>query len=100
MKVYLLPQVNNEIKTNYIFDKESLKISINGITESFDFTNVPNGVLDMYDHDTGKLLIDTSLDPFPIVKAERKDGVLYLELINLIDSDASNQEKFSDWIDV
>lgn len=98
MKIYLSPQVNNE-RIIYEFDNDRVKITINGISDEFDFTGLPDGELELYDHETSENLIQTVLPINPIISAKKKGGVLYLELINWIGENATEAEKFPDWID-
>lgn len=98
MKIFLQPQVD-ENRINYNFKKETVEITIENITEEFDFSDLPDGKLVLRDEETDKIKIETSLKPFPIISAEKKDGVLYIELLNWISEDASESERFPEWID-
>lgn len=94
----MVPQVNDENTIYYEFVDETVKIKIDAIEEMFDFSGVPDGELEIYD-DFGELKIETDLNPFPIISAEKKENILYLELLNWIDENASESERFPDWID-
>jgi hypothetical protein len=59
--------------------------------DTFDFSSMPDGKLDS---------VETHLPINPIISAERIDGELKVELINLIGKNATNEERFPDWIDV
>ena len=99
MKIFLSPQVNEEERIEYKFDGDKVIITIGETTDTFDFTGVPEGRLELFDFESEELLIKTNLPVQPLISAEKKDGVLYLELLNWIPLDASESEKFPDWID-
>lgn len=79
-------------KLKYNFMGEKVKIEMDNIEETFNFTDVPNGILNIED-------IDTQLNPFPIEKAEKKNGVLYLTLTSFIPENARYKDRFPEWID-
>lgn len=97
MKILLSPQVSDG-KILYKFSGDKVEITIGDITEEFDFTGVPNGKLELYDEETGEELLKTTLPIQPIISAEKKDEVLYLELLNWISDDASYEERFPEWV--
>ena len=55
------------------------------------FTNMPDGLAQE---------ITTILPTNPIIRAERKDGILSVELVKYIDEDADETERFPDWMEV
>jgi hypothetical protein len=61
-----------------------------GEVDVFDFSALPDGRAEE---------VSTSLPIQPIVSAERVAGVLQLELLKFIGLDASEAERFPDWID-
>lgn len=97
MKIFLSPQVSNEENFKYSFNDNVLTVMINNEIDEFDFKGLPNGRLDMYD-EKGENLIETSLTVNPLRAAEKKEGVLYLTLLNRIGINATEEEKFPDWI--
>lgn len=97
MKIYLSPQVNDS-KIFYEFDEDVVRVRIGSVSEEFDFSGVPDGELSLRGKD-GELLIETSLEPFPLESAEKRGGILYLELLNWIGVNASYEERFPEWID-
>lgn len=103
MKILFNPQVRDYDEMVYTFSEDFVKVTqiIGGetTTDTFDFRPFPNGKLKLFDEDTGESLIETSLKENPLRRAERKNGTLYLELINFIALDASHEECFPDWID-
>lgn len=99
MKILLVPQVDNR-RIIYDFKEHVIKVSIGEVEDTFDFSGVTDGVLRLHDHDTGENLIKTTLSVVPIISAEKREGILYLELLNWIGEDASREERFPEWIDV
>lgn len=92
MKVYFSPIVWDKT-IEYTFEGELLKITIDGITDEFDFSTLPDGKLDIYS-------IETTLSTQPITYAEKVDGVMFLTLLNPISEDATEAEKFPEWVEV
>lgn len=98
MKIFLSPQEDSE-RIYYKFEGNKVSATIENITDVFDFTDLPDGELELYDMETGEELIKTTLPVNPIISAEKKEGILYLELLNWISEDASDEENFPVWID-
>lgn len=98
MKVFLSPHVSGE-RIRYSFMRETITVRYRGEMDTFDFTDMPDGELTLYDNE-GNDLIETSLEINPILSAKRVDGVLYVELLNFIGVDATEEECFPEWIDV
>lgn len=86
MDILLLPQVRDGSKIWYEIEHQKITATINGVTDTFDFTGMPDGVLETYD-DYGNELIETSLETNPISRAVKEDGVLYIDLLFSIDID-------------
>lgn len=75
-------------------------IVINRISDTFDFTGLPDGELIMEDLETGEELVTTDLPFNPINRAFKKDGVLHVELMNFLDRHETDESKlFPDWVD-
>lgn len=91
MKIYLSPQVSDQI-IKYEFKGEIIKATIDGITDTFDFSNFTEGA--------ELIIVETILPINPIISVRREEGVLWIEVINLIKNDASEQEKFPEWMEV
>lgn len=98
MKILFSPQVRDNERIIYEFTEDVIKATHKGITDTFDFIDFGDGKLQLRDEETGEDLIVTELEN-PIRSAERKDGVLYVELMNYIGADSTEEERFSDWID-
>lgn len=100
MKIYLVPQVpkNDDDRIIYSFEGDKITAKINGIEETFDFEGVPNGQLSLYDKNDN-LKIATQLDPFPIRSVVKKEGTLYVQLLNWIPVAVDKEVIFPTWID-
>lgn len=90
MKIYLSPQRNNK-KIEYKFEGEKIIATIGNITDTFDFSSMPDGIMQE---------VETILDINPIVSAKREDRELYVELLNFIDENATEEERFPEWQEV
>lgn len=95
MKILFSPQVplNFTDKIIYKFDGDIIEVELpDGTHDVFDFAGLPDGVLDIESIES-----DLSLGVF--LSAKKEDGVLYVELLNYIGTDATESERFPDWID-
>ena len=84
MKILLSPQVRENNKIWYEISESKVTATINDITDIFDFTDMPDGELQVWD-DEGNYLIETELNEVPILGAEKTDGVLTVEILFSID---------------
>lgn len=98
MKVLFSPRTSGE-NIHYHFEGQKITIEIDGVIDSFDFTDLPDGELDLYDAE-GKQRLKTNLSFNPIRYAEKKDGVLWVRLLKKISNNASYEDRFPEWIDV
>lgn len=88
MKIKYRPQVNSE-KIEYIFKGETITVKYKDGTDTFDFTNMPDGISEN---------IETDLEINPIVLAKKENGTLWVELINFIEEHETRQEVlFPNW---
>ncbi|MDR5867923.1 hypothetical protein [Halomonas koreensis] len=71
MQVNYTP-VDDFIVYDYTADGDVLTATVNGETDTFDFSDMPDGVATEF---------DTTLPRCPIQRAERVDGVLTVHLI-------------------
>lgn len=92
MKISFSP-LRADYKIQYTFENETIAVTINGITDTFDFSTFPDGQADTKE-------IDTILPINPIFCAERKNGTLYIILRNFIDEKATYEERFPQWQEV
>ena len=86
MDILLIPQVRDRSKIWYEIEHQKITVTINGVTDTFDFTGMPNGMLETHD-EYGNILIETSLETIPISRAVKEDGVLYIDLLFSINAD-------------
>lgn len=92
MRVLYTPQVglsgNNFV---YVFNGDSITVTFDGVTDTFDFSGFPDGEVDLES-------IETILPIQPISYASREGGVLSVKLLNFISDDATGNEKFPEWV--
>ena len=94
MRILMSPQVTFEDKRfDFVFSGESISATFDGETDAFDFSELPDGEVDFS-------MIETTLEYNPIIVARRVDGILSVELLNFISEDASELEKFPEWVEV
>ena len=86
MDILLIPQVRDRSKIWYEIEHQKITATINGVTDTFDFTGMPNGMLEIHD-EYGNILIETSLETIPISRAVKENGILYVDLLFSIDAD-------------
>ena len=91
IKVFYSPQIDETDILTYDIQGEVITATLNGVSDIFDFTDLPNGMIN-------EIISDLSVNP--IIHAEREDGILYVELLNYIKEDATEFEKFPVWIEV
>lgn len=92
MKVKYSPQVNTNDTLSYTFGNDRVLILLNDIEEIFDFGSLPDGKAETIESDVFEFC--------PVLSAERKEGILYLELLNFIGFDATEEERFPEWQEV
>lgn len=80
MIIELSPIASEKDKIVYVIQGESITATIDGVTDVFDFSDMPNGELQTYD-DNGNLLIETPMDDIPIRSAKRTNGELVVKLL-------------------
>lgn len=93
MRVYFSPIVGLADQIHYTFDNDKITATYKETTDTFDFTGMPDGQLDLS-------TLETTLEVSPIISAERVDGVLYVELLNPIPHEATEFQRFPEWIEV
>lgn len=92
MHVLYSPQFNDNEKIKYAFEKNRVTVEINEQKEVFDFQGMTDGKAENIESDVFEFC--------PVLSAERKNGVLFLELLNFIGFDASDEECFPEWQEV
>lgn len=97
MRILFRPQRSAE-QITYTFRGESVTALIgdaeDAIEDTFDFTGLPDGEIDTEQE------IETTLPACPIISARRVDGILHLEMLNWIGSDAPRESRFPEWVDL
>ena len=88
--ILMSPQVRENNKIWYEIEDQKITATINGVSDTFDFTGMPDGELQLY-NDEGNELIETKLEEVPILGAEKKDGVLTVEILFSIDSNEQDE---------
>jgi len=89
MRILMSPQAREDNKIWYGVEENVITATINGVTDTFDFTDVPDGQLQLYDEE-GNSLIETELPEIPILQAEKVDGELTVEILFSIDLDETD----------
>lgn len=84
MKIILFPQVRDRDRIWYEIEDQKITATINGVSDTFDFTGMPNGELQLWDNE-GNWLVETKLDEVPIASAKKENGELTVEIIFSID---------------
>lgn len=88
MKYLHSPQVRFD-EITYTFAGEVITCTINGQSDTFDFTGFPEGKLEE---------IETTLPEKPIIEAYREGGILHAVLLKSITSEATEAERYPDWV--
>ena len=84
MIIQLSPQVRESNKIWYDIEEHKITATINDVTDTFDFTDLPDGELQVYD-DEGNNLLESDLIGMPILGARKEDGILTVEILFSID---------------
>lgn len=87
--------LTKEEKIEYRFEKNKVEINYKGLSEKINFEGLPNGKLEIYDEEKNKRNIKHNVGIDYLISAERKNGVLYLTLLNHIPENASWDERFN-----
>lgn len=74
MRITYFPQ-RSDRAVSYTFDGEVITATLDGVTDTFDFSNLPDG-------EAGE--ITSTLDPCPVLAARRVDGELHVTLLRAI----------------
>lgn len=89
MQVLYVPQIVDD-KIDYAFEGDKITITYKGKEDVFDFTDMPDGILEEYE-------TTLDVDPRPIISARRENGEMYVELLTFIPENATHEEKFPKW---
>ena len=93
MKILYSPQINDEHQISYEFNGDIITATVNGETDTFDFSSMPN--------DSIAQSIKSKL-PVQIICEAKKDenGELWVTLFNPINKYSSHTDRWPEWIDV
>ena len=95
----VVEHISNELVFGKTLDEPTQLEETGRYEDTFDFRDMPNGKLELFDANTGEWLIETELPESPIISAERVDGVLWVELVNFFGGDAIDGARELDWFD-
>lgn len=84
------PQVRESDKIWYEVKSQKITATINGVTDTFDFFDMPDGKFRRRDEE-GNELFDTVLSEMPVISAEKTDGILTVEILFTIDVDEKDE---------
>lgn len=90
MIITLSPRVKTGEHISYTLDYQRVSASYKGVTDVFDFTDVPDGELVLID-EQGNDLIETSLEYMPFIEAKKTEGVLHIALRFHINSNEKDE---------
>ena len=91
MKIFFSPQTS-AANIEYTFAEDKITVTHDNKSENYDFSGMPNGIAES---------IKSEVFEFdPVLSAKKENNILYLELLNFIGEDATEAERFPDWIEV
>ncbi len=99
MLINFSPQRNDD-KLTYEFKDETIKATLNGITDTFDFSSLQEGDIVARNEETGKLEIETTLPMLPILSAKREGGQVVVTVLKYHGKDAPYEERFPEPLEV
>ena len=99
MIVHFSPQRNDD-KLEYIFKGETITATLNGITDTFDFSSLQEGDEVARNEETGELEIETCLPILPILDARRENGQIIVTVLKYHGKDAPENERFPEPLEV
>jgi len=88
MLVHWSPQ-RSDRSLSYQFSGETITATLDGETDTFDFSGLPDGELDVS-------ALETTLDICPVLAARRVNGKLEVTLLRFHGPDAPYEERFPD----
>ncbi len=98
MRVLYSPQLNERDTLEYLFEGDKITVTFNGEVDVFDFTGMSDGFANSYDRRNQTII--TTLPINPVIEATKKNGILSVTLMKFIGEEATDEEKFPDWIEV
>ena len=98
MKILLSPQIRDANKIWYEIEHQKITATINGVSDTFDFTDMPDGELRFWDENENEI-IETNLYDNPIISAKKENGELWVEVVFTIDMEEEDERLlFPDWM--
>jgi len=93
MIVHFSPQRADKI-IEYAFKGETITVTLDGITDTFDFSSLNEGDEVARNEETGQLEIETNLPILPILDARRENGQVVVTVLKYHGKDAPEDERF------
>lgn len=90
MQILYSPQKSENIIL-YKFEQDKIEVTLNGVTDIFDFSDFEDGRM---------LEVETTLEINPILEVVRESGNLKVKLLNFYDEDATEEVLFPTWREV
>lgn len=84
MIIKIIPQIRDNNRIWYEIEHHKITATVNDISDTFDFSEMPDGILQMWD-EHGESVIETELPEIPFLGAEKENGVLTVNIIFSID---------------
>ena len=84
MKIFMSPQVSDK-KVKYAFNGYEITVTLDGAADTFDFSEFPDGELEAGE-------IETTLSVNPVISAKRENGQLFVELLNFIKPEETEEK--------
>ena len=78
----------------YIFKGETIIATLNGATDTFDFSTLQEGDEVARNEETGQLEVETNLPLLPILNAKRENGQVIVTVLKYHGKDAPYEERF------
>jgi len=99
MIVHFSPQRADKT-LKYIFKGETITATLDGITDTFDFSSLNEGDEVARNEETGQLEIETILPLLPILDAKRENGQVVVTVLKYHGKDAPENERFPEPLEV
>jgi len=99
MKIYFSPQRADKT-IEYAFKGETITVTLDGITDTFDFSSLNEGDEVARNEETGQLEIETILPLLPILDVKRINGQIIVTVIKYHGKDAPENERFPEPLEV
>ena len=99
MLIKFSPQRSDKI-IKYEFSGEAITAAIDGVTDTFDFSNLNEGDEVARNEETGQLEIETTLPFLPILDARRENGHVIVTVLKYHGKDAPYEERFPEPLEV